>query len=69
VTSQTDDQPDCATGLEACRSHDRRQRTDVPMCAVGRLVTCVCAMTLAVAARRIYQMLLAGMSAGQERDA
>jgi hypothetical protein len=37
--------------------------------ALGRLVTRVCAMTFAVAARLIYQTLLARMSAGQGRDA
>ena len=37
----------------------------MPMCALGRLVTRVCAMTSAVVARLIYQMLLARMSPGQ----
>jgi len=35
------------------------------VCALGRLVTRVCAMTFAVVARLIYQTLLARMSAGQ----
>lgn len=35
------------------------------VCALGRLVTRVCAMTFAVAARLIGQTLLARMSAGQ----
>jgi hypothetical protein len=40
-----------------------RRAADV--CALGRLVTRVCAMTFAVVARLIYQTLLARMSAGQ----
>jgi hypothetical protein len=39
--------------------------TLMPMCALGRLVTRVCAMTFAVVARLSYQTLLARMSAGQ----
>jgi hypothetical protein len=39
--------------------------TVMHVCALGRLVTRVCAMTSAVVARLIYQMLLARMSPGQ----
>jgi hypothetical protein len=35
------------------------------VCALGRLVMRVCAMTSAVVARRVYQMLLGRMSSGQ----
>jgi hypothetical protein len=40
-------------------------RDHADVCALGRIVTRVCAMTSAVVARLIYQMLLARMSAGQ----
>jgi hypothetical protein len=39
------------------------------VCALGRLVARVCAMTSAGVARLIYPMLLARMSSGQWRDA
>jgi hypothetical protein len=44
--------PDTASGLH------------VPAGALGRLVTRVCAVIFGVVARRIYRMLLAGVSAG-----
>jgi hypothetical protein len=39
------------------------------VCALGRLVTRVCAMSTAVVARPIWQILLAGMCSRYRRDA
>ena len=50
-----------ANGIGTCAGHPLMH----DVCALGRLVTRVWAMTSAVVARPIYQMLLATMSPGQ----
>ena len=53
----TEIKPGNNSGLVRAMAH-----AHVPICALGRLVTRVCAMTSAVVARLICQMLLATMS-------
>ena len=48
--------------------HSRLASDSADVCALGRLVIRVCAMTFAVVARLVYITPLPRMSAGQGRD-